>query len=733
MSTYSGVVLATTGLVSYWQLKESAGTSAADSKGTNSGTYQGGFTFGQTGIPGESPDKATLFDGSTGYVSTTTNIASPGPVGPFTLECWFKTTSSSGTALLAFADTQTGSAVSCDREVYVGTDGKVYFVIYNGGFISVSSAATYNDGNWHHAVAVLAANNNMTLYVDDVSASNANTSAPQVYGGYWRLGRGQTDGTAPNFGSAGQRFLNGTLAQVAVYNAALSAATVLDHYQAGTLTGPYTPAPPIASTDPATSVSATGATLNGTVNPNGKSTTAQFEWGTTTGYGNTVSLGTVGSDSVAHSLSTVLSGLTTGQTYHYRITATNADGTTNGADQQFTPAQAAFREPAPRAGVWEFVCCDGSGNALTALTRHQGTSATFTRNDVPSCTFSLSHDDDECATILTALKNGTGNGMPTLKGFRMGRDGTKVLRFNGYLATISEESGTDASTATFTFRGPFGRYVGDGGGRGELINAVSYTDTDAGLIAKDILDQANVNITQFPGSVIPMDTAGTIELSKKRDRTYPSYTNAGEAVLALTSVLDGFDFEVLPIEGGATLGRFYVYAQMGQDRPAAKFEYGPNTLANCSAMHRQTLPPINLSTVVGSGNVIAITPARWDLASIAKYGQWRHTLFQSDVSDRATLDDKAVALKRPDPIRTIDFTPDPRLAPLPWDDYWIGDRVQFYANRGALVEGPLSVRVNQITVVIDPDTGLESAEIPDPLTGDEERTIRASLQTEVVA
>jgi hypothetical protein len=104
------------------------------------------------------------------------------------------------------------------------------------------------------------------------------------------------------------------------------------------------PTPPTATTVAASSVGPTSATLNATVNPNGDTTTAQFEWGTTTGYGNTVSLGTVGSDSTVHAVSTSISGLSTGTTYHYRISATNGGGTVHGSDQTFTPV---FPSPLP--------------------------------------------------------------------------------------------------------------------------------------------------------------------------------------------------------------------------------------------------------------------------------------------------------------------------------------------------------------------------------------------------
>ena len=95
---------------------------------------------------------------------------------------------------------------------------------------------------------------------------------------------------------------------------------------------------PSVTTGSATSVVDTTATLSGSVNPNGSATTYHFEYGTTTSYGShspAVDAG-AGSGSSPVAVSTNLSGLSAGTTYHYRPVATNAAGTTNGADQTFT-------------------------------------------------------------------------------------------------------------------------------------------------------------------------------------------------------------------------------------------------------------------------------------------------------------------------------------------------------------------------------------------------------------
>ncbi len=114
---------------------------------------------------------------------------------------------------------------------------------------------------------------------------------------------------------------------------------------------------PTAVTGPATSVSSTGATMNGTVNPNSYSTTYHFEFGTTPAYGSRIpasDLG-VGSDGVDHVVSQALTGLAPGTTYHYRVVATDAIGfTTVGADIGFTTTAAVPPSSPPPSNLFSF-------------------------------------------------------------------------------------------------------------------------------------------------------------------------------------------------------------------------------------------------------------------------------------------------------------------------------------------------------------------------------------------
>lgn len=95
--------------------------------------------------------------------------------------------------------------------------------------------------------------------------------------------------------------------------------------------------PPDAATDPPTAVTATGAALNATVNANGTATVVTFQYGTDSGYGTTVTADqSPVTGTVPTAVSHALSGLGTGQTYHYRVVAASSSGTVYGQDRTFT-------------------------------------------------------------------------------------------------------------------------------------------------------------------------------------------------------------------------------------------------------------------------------------------------------------------------------------------------------------------------------------------------------------
>jgi sugar lactone lactonase YvrE len=94
-----------------------------------------------------------------------------------------------------------------------------------------------------------------------------------------------------------------------------------------------------ASTADATNVQRTAATLQGVLNPKGFSdATCEFEYGLLHSYGGVAPCTPAGpfGDSADHAVTADISGLTPGETYYYRLKATNSEGTSYGEEKSFT-------------------------------------------------------------------------------------------------------------------------------------------------------------------------------------------------------------------------------------------------------------------------------------------------------------------------------------------------------------------------------------------------------------
>jgi phosphodiesterase/alkaline phosphatase D-like protein len=104
--------------------------------------------------------------------------------------------------------------------------------------------------------------------------------------------------------------------------------------------GALAAAPPEVSTGGASAITRSEASLTGTVNPQGLETTYAYQFGLSTEYGQSQpaypgGIG-VGSEATAVAAPLRLAPLTPGTTYHYRLTATNEEGTSYGQDESFT-------------------------------------------------------------------------------------------------------------------------------------------------------------------------------------------------------------------------------------------------------------------------------------------------------------------------------------------------------------------------------------------------------------
>ncbi|MEJ5912807.1 LamG-like jellyroll fold domain-containing protein, partial [Pseudokineococcus sp. 1T1Z-3] len=223
------------GATAYWRLGEPSGSLAYDWAGGDDLRLDQGVTRGVEGpLAG---DAAVRLNGS-GAVPATTTTRTQAP-DTFSVEAWFRTTSTAGGKIVGFGNSTTGNSGSYDRHVYLDGSGRVRFGVWPGSARLLTSQTGFNDGQWHHVVATLGAQG-QSLYVDGRRVGrDGGTTSGQSYAGYWRVG-GDTLGSWPG---AGATHLAGDVDEVAVYGTQLSTEQVRSHYVASGRASSFPPAP----------------------------------------------------------------------------------------------------------------------------------------------------------------------------------------------------------------------------------------------------------------------------------------------------------------------------------------------------------------------------------------------------------------------------------------------------------------------------------------------------------
>ena len=161
-------------------------------------------------------------------------------------------------------------------------------------------------------------------------------------------------------------------------------------------------------TGPSLIASATSEQLTGSVNPNGLDSTAWFEWGTNTTYGsNTDFVPISGAISSAVGITNLLSGLTPGTVYHYRLVATNALGINRGRDSAFTvPLAPSVTTLAATAVVPTSALLNGTvlpNNAPTLAWFQWGTSTSYGSTSAPISLSMTNLSAVALSNLLTSL------------------------------------------------------------------------------------------------------------------------------------------------------------------------------------------------------------------------------------------------------------------------------------------------------------------------------------------
>lgn len=202
--------------VAWWRLEETSGSSAADSSGANTGTYQNSPTLGAAGLIAEAGTYGATLNGTNQYV-TFADAAAVDVGDTFSIELWLRR-----------AHTTAGTYQLFDKgdqamNLKLNSSGALVLAKVNVAEI-VTSTSAITDTNTHHVVCTKTGAT-VKLYLDgvDVTGSVANQTV-------------SSNALSGAFGASrtGAQPFPGTLDEVALYNTALSAARVSAHYSAGT-------------------------------------------------------------------------------------------------------------------------------------------------------------------------------------------------------------------------------------------------------------------------------------------------------------------------------------------------------------------------------------------------------------------------------------------------------------------------------------------------------------------
>ncbi|MFD7626749.1 LamG-like jellyroll fold domain-containing protein, partial [Streptomyces sp. NPDC059851] len=211
----------------YWRYDDTVSPYAADSSdgGNTSGIQVNAPALRQT--PGAISGASTAM----GFNGTSQKVHSDHRQtvsNTYTIETWFKTSTTRGGKLVGFGNNTTRNSGSFDKHIYMTNAGRLAFGVYSGSARTITTGLfdTYNDNKWHHVVATQGPSG-MALYVDGQNKGTLNVTDSASYAGYWHVGGDNLSGW-PNRPTS--NFFAGQIDETAVYPKVLTAAQVKNHF-----------------------------------------------------------------------------------------------------------------------------------------------------------------------------------------------------------------------------------------------------------------------------------------------------------------------------------------------------------------------------------------------------------------------------------------------------------------------------------------------------------------------
>ncbi|GLY92787.1 LamG-like jellyroll fold domain-containing protein [Actinoplanes sp. NBRC 103695] len=226
---------------SYWRLNDtSTGTAPVSNVGAASdvpvnlgkdaGKYQN-VTLGAEGALAGTDNKSASFSGTSSYVSLPKGTLKKSRDAA--VEVWFKIgLTQTGGPLIGYQDKAVGTASTTGVPIlYTGTDGLLRGSFAVGAINPIKSTATVNNNVWHHAVLTLYGST-QTLYLDGTKVAdqtNVTVDANLLTENQIGAAYATTPGSWTGWGTTSQRYFQGLIDEVAIYNHPISEATAKAH------------------------------------------------------------------------------------------------------------------------------------------------------------------------------------------------------------------------------------------------------------------------------------------------------------------------------------------------------------------------------------------------------------------------------------------------------------------------------------------------------------------------
>lgn len=334
----------------------------------------------------------------------------------------------------------------------------------------------------------------------------------------------------------------GLIDEFRLYNRALSAAEVAATWNTFLLTHP------VLNTQAATSVTSTGAVLNGTVNAIGYVTTVSFEYGPTTSYGSSVTaVPSQVTGWVTTPVTGTLTGLTPNTLYHYRLKAEYGSSTTTGSDRTFDLV------PSPSITGPATVCA-GSGNS-TYRTQPGKSNYTWTVSaggtimaggTTTSDTVTVAWTAASPQTVSVNYQNSAGVPAPSPATYPVTVNPLPTPTITGSGSVCTGSSGetytTESGMTGYTWTVSAGGTVTGGGGSNNNTVTVTWNTAGAQMITVNYtnangcsaITPAVINVTVNPLPV-PTITGSAVECADTPDVIYTTEAGMTSYTWAISS------------------------------------------------------------------------------------------------------------------------------------------------------------------------------------------------------